>query len=87
LEVRTSISRPPPEQARKLVDELYAAWSLHEADRVDAIFTEDAVYEDVAGGQIRRGRGEIKEMLRAACVVLVDPFTVPKGRSVPFNMR
>jgi steroid delta-isomerase-like uncharacterized protein len=54
-----------PEQARRLVDELYTAWSLHQPERIDAIFTDDGVYEDVAGGQVRRGTSEIKDMLRA----------------------
>lgn len=61
-----------PEQARKVVDELYAAWSLHEPDRVDAILTDDAVYEDVASGQIRRGKSEIKDLIRAAFTFAPD---------------
>ncbi len=44
------------EKARQLVNELYAAWSLHDSDRVDAIFTDDATYEDVAEGQVHRGK-------------------------------
>jgi len=40
-----------PEQIRRLVNELYAAWSLHQPERIDAIFTNDAVYEDIAGGR------------------------------------
>jgi steroid delta-isomerase-like uncharacterized protein len=55
-----------PQQIRHLVNELYAAWSLHEPDRIDAIFTDDAAYEDVAGGQVLRGKLEIKQLLRAA---------------------
>lgn len=54
----------PPDQARELVNELYRAWSTHEVDRIDAIFTDDAVYEDVAGGQVCRGKAEIKDLLR-----------------------
>jgi steroid delta-isomerase-like uncharacterized protein len=59
-------SSTSPQQIRHLVNELYAAWSLHEPDRVDAIFTDDAAYEDVAGGQVLRGKAAIKELLRAA---------------------
>jgi steroid delta-isomerase-like uncharacterized protein len=54
------------EHIRQLVDELYTAWSLHQPERIDAIFTDDGVYEDVAGGQIHRGKEEIKQLLRAA---------------------
>ena len=55
-----------PQQIRQLVNELYAAWSLHEPDRIDAIFSEDAAYEDVAGRQVLHGKLEIKQLLLAA---------------------
>jgi len=61
--VTTSTS---PDQIRRLVHELYTAWSLHQPERIDLIFTDDAVYEDVAGGQIVRGKEAIKQLLRAA---------------------
>ena len=54
------------DQIRPLVHELYTAWSLHQPERIDLIFTDDAVYEDVAGGQIVRGKEAIKQLLRAA---------------------
>jgi steroid delta-isomerase-like uncharacterized protein len=59
-------STTSPDQIRRLVHELYAAWSLHEPERLDAIFAEDAAYEDVAGAQLVRGKEAIKELLRAA---------------------
>lgn len=62
-QMRSSTS---PQQIRHLVDDLYAAWSLHEPERVDRIFTDDAAYEDVAGGQVLRGKPEIKQLLRSA---------------------
>ena len=55
-----------PQEIRRLVDELYAAWSLHQLEKIDAIFTEDAAYDDVASGQAYRGTEEIKELLRTA---------------------
>jgi len=61
--VTTSTS---PDQIRRLVHELYTAWSLHQPERIDLIFTDDAVYEDVPGGQIVRGKEAIKQLLRAA---------------------
>ena len=36
------------------------AWSAHDADRVAAYFTDDAVYEDVALGEVHRGKAAIK---------------------------
>jgi len=59
------------DQIRRLVHELYDAWSLHQPERIDAIFTADAIYEDVAGGQIVRGKEAIKQLLRAAMKSLV----------------
>src|SRR4029453_18469076 len=54
------------EEIRWLVNELYRAWSLHEPHRIDAIFTDDAVYSDVAGGKNQQGKQEIKKLLRSA---------------------
>jgi steroid delta-isomerase-like uncharacterized protein len=59
-------SSTSPQQVRQLVNDLYAAWSLHEPDRLDAIFTDNAAYEDVAGGRVLRGKLEIKQLLHAA---------------------
>ncbi|MHC4472136.1 MAG: nuclear transport factor 2 family protein [Planctomycetota bacterium] len=55
-----------PEEAERLVDELYVAWTLHEPGRIDAIFDEDGVYEDVAGGQVHKGKTAIKKFMSAA---------------------
>ncbi len=60
------------QEARQVVDALYAAWALHEPERIDAIFTDDAVYEDVAGGVVHRGKVEIKQLLGAAFAFAPD---------------
>jgi steroid delta-isomerase-like uncharacterized protein len=65
LKIRVTTSTSPA-QIRRLVHELYTAWSLHQPERIDLIFTDDAVYEDVPGGQIVRGKEAIKQLLRAA---------------------
>ena len=59
-------SSTSPEEIRRLVYELYAAWSLHQLEKIDTIFTDDAAYEDVAAGQAYRGKEAIKELLRGA---------------------
>ena len=59
-------SSTSPDDIRRLMAELYAAWSLHQLERIDAIFTEDAAYEDVAAGQIYCGKEDIKQLLRGA---------------------
>ena len=58
-------SSTSPQKIRRLVNELYAAWSLHQLEKIDAILTEDAAYEDVASGHVYRGTEEIKQLLRA----------------------
>ena len=58
-------SSTSPEGIRRLVLELYAAWSLHQLEKIDAIFTRDAAYEDVAAGQVHGSAEEIKQLLRA----------------------
>ncbi|HWB05337.1 MAG TPA: ester cyclase [Verrucomicrobiales bacterium] len=62
----------PVEQISRLLDEMYAAWSLHDPERVDAIFTDDAVHEDVASGHISRGKAGIKQLLRGAFAFAPD---------------
>ena len=59
-------SSTSPDQIHLLVHELYDAWSLHQPERIDEIFTDDGIYEDVAGGQIARGKEAIKALLHAA---------------------
>lgn len=55
-----------PEQVRQFVDEMYAAWSRHEPDRLDAILHDDAVHEDVASGHMCHGKDEIKQLINGA---------------------
>jgi len=55
-----------------LVNEMYAAWSLHQPERVDALFTDDAVHEDVASGHISRGKAAIKQLMRDAFAFAPD---------------
>jgi steroid delta-isomerase-like uncharacterized protein len=48
------------------------AWSLHNADAVDDVFTEDGVYEDVAAGVMKHGRDEIKTLLKETFAAVPD---------------
>lgn len=47
----------------ELIRELYEVWNTKAVERVEEHFTEDAVYEDVAGGLVSRGWEEIKAMI------------------------
>jgi steroid delta-isomerase-like uncharacterized protein len=73
------------QKIRRLVDELYAAWSLHQLEKVDAIFTEDAAYEDVASGQVYHGTEEIKQLLRAVYAWAPDYRVTMKSLIVESN--
>jgi len=60
------------QEARQLVDAWFAAWAQHAPERIDTIFTDDGIYEDVAGGGVRRGKDEIKQVLAAAFAFAPD---------------
>ncbi len=46
-------------RVRELFDRYLQAWNEHDGPAVAGYMAEDAVYEDVAAGQVRRGREEI----------------------------
>lgn len=48
------------------------AWSLHNPDAIDDVFTEDGVYEDVAAGAVMHGRDEIKTLLKGTFAAVPD---------------
>ncbi len=59
---------PPPSVAAQeatpaaippLLEEWAAAWSAEDLDRLLALYTDDAVFEDVAAGVVVRGKSEI----------------------------
>ena len=51
--------------ANHVVQELAAAWSEHEPERLDELFTESGIYEDAPSGDTYTGPAEIKEYLRS----------------------
>ena len=52
--------------ARKPIERLFAAWNSGDAEKVVEAFSSDAVYEDVAAGQVNRGRDEIRKWVAGA---------------------
>jgi steroid delta-isomerase-like uncharacterized protein len=46
-------------RVRELFDRYLQAWNDHDGPAAAAYMAEDAVYEDVAAAQVRRGRDEI----------------------------
>lgn len=54
------------QQKRKAADsdlmrETFLAWNSHDPDKVISFYTEDAVYEDVAYGEVSRGKAELRK--------------------------
>ena len=43
------------------VKQAFAAWNLHDPDKVVTFYTEDVVYEDVAYGAVNHGRSELRK--------------------------
>jgi steroid delta-isomerase-like uncharacterized protein len=48
----------------EVVEAFAAGWSAHDPDRFAAMFTDDAVYEDLPLGFVSRGRDEIRQYMR-----------------------
>ncbi len=48
------------EKANKVMRDLVAAISSHDAEKVASYFTEDCIYEDVALGSVMHGREKVK---------------------------
>jgi steroid delta-isomerase-like uncharacterized protein len=54
--------------AQKWID----AWNSHDADAVAALFTRDALYEDVSFGSVNRGPDEIRAFAESFFAVVPD---------------
>ena len=44
-----------------IAEQLFTAWNSHDADKVAATFSDDAVYEDVTAGHISRGKADVRK--------------------------
>lgn len=62
-------SKSPSSNDKKVIEQLFAAWTSHDPDKVANLFGEDAVYEDVTANHISRGRTEVREWAAGAFVV------------------
>ncbi|MBL7209749.1 MAG: ester cyclase [Dehalococcoidia bacterium] len=40
-----------------------AAWNSHDVDKILSFFTDDCIYEDVAAGNVSRGKEELKAFI------------------------
>ncbi len=51
---------------KKAIERLFAAWNSHDVEKVVAAFSNSAVYEDVAAGDIHKGRDQIRKWVTSA---------------------
>jgi steroid delta-isomerase-like uncharacterized protein len=49
-----------PEDQKKLITNLLAAWSSHDMNRLLPLFTQDLIYEDVTMGVVNRTPAELR---------------------------
>jgi len=56
----------------QLFDELVAAWSHHDVDKLLALCTDDCLYEDVTMGAVNRGSAELKQFAAATFAAFPD---------------
>lgn len=73
---------------KKTIEQLFAAWSSHDPEKVANVFAEDAVYEDVTANHISRGRAEVRKWAAGGFSVFenfrmeVASISVHDGRGV-----
>lgn len=59
-------SETPSSTDRKAIQRLFDAWNSRDTESVVAAITHDAVYEDVAAGEIHRGNDRIRKWVAGA---------------------
>ncbi|MEX1147696.1 MAG: SgcJ/EcaC family oxidoreductase [Sphingomonadales bacterium] len=56
----------------KLLDDMYAAWRAHDAEKVASYYAQDCVYEDMAMGVVNRGRDGVLNFAREVYGTMPD---------------
>jgi steroid delta-isomerase-like uncharacterized protein len=46
----------------ELVQNNFAAWNAHDADKIASLYTDDVIYEDVTFGLVAHGQPELRKM-------------------------
>ena len=74
--VTTPLTQSRTERGRHapsgMVEQLFAAWSSHNADKVIAFYTDDVAYEDVPLGRTSHGRGELRKFVEDTFAAFPD---------------
>lgn len=56
----------------RVLDEWGRAWAAHDIDRLVSLFTDDAVYEDIALSAVSRGKAELRAFAEQTFAVIPD---------------
>ena len=59
-------------QTEKMFREYLATWSTHDVEKMASFFTNDCVYENIASGQVYRGRDSLKAWARMSFAMMPD---------------
>ena len=79
---RGAVVTPAFTDEEKAIDLLFAAWNSRNADQFVALFSDDAVYEDVAAGHVARGKNEVRKWAAGAFTYIADFKLEVKKRSI-----
>jgi steroid delta-isomerase-like uncharacterized protein len=55
-----------------VTNDVVAAWNSHDTEKVVSFYTDDIVYEDLAFGQIKRGKEELRAFLNGTFAIFPD---------------
>lgn len=59
-------------QMSRLLEDLAAAWTFHDIEKVLSLCTDDCVYEDVTMGVVNRGKAELQAFAGAVLAAFPD---------------
>jgi steroid delta-isomerase-like uncharacterized protein len=59
-------------QMSRLLEDLAAAWTFHDIEKMLSLCTDDCVYEDVTMGVVNRGKAELKAFAGAVLAAFPD---------------
>lgn len=59
-------------QTEKMFREYLATWSTHDVEKMASFFTDDCVYENLASGQVYRGKDSLKAWAKMTFAMIPD---------------
>lgn len=59
-------------EVKQMFTDYAATWSTHDVDKMASFFTDDCVFENLARGQVHRGKDKLKEWAKMSFVSFPD---------------